>query len=290
MPETVLVTEEFVQAPLPAVDLLWVVDDTASMAREQDALADHLPGLVADLAAAGVDWHAGVVATDMGGADAGWLVGSPFVLTPTTPDVAQALASAARVGTDGAGPEAGLAAATRALELMVPGGPNAGFRRVDAALHVVFVSDADDSSDAWLGPDPVSAFLAVLADATMFAPAPMVSAIVGDVPLGCSSDLGTAAAAPRYHAVVAQTGGATVSVCDVDLGGVVDALGDASLQWPTVFGLRERPVPGSIRVTIDGVRLDEGFVVFAEPPRVEFDVAPPPGALVTFAYLVEVAP
>ena len=65
MPETVLVTEEFVQAPLPAVDLLWVVDDTASMAREQEAWALHLPGLVAGLDEAGVDWHAGVVSTDI---------------------------------------------------------------------------------------------------------------------------------------------------------------------------------------------------------------------------------
>ena len=52
--QLVAVTDEFVQTPLPAVDILFVVDDTASMAQEQAALSDDFSALSEDLATAGI--------------------------------------------------------------------------------------------------------------------------------------------------------------------------------------------------------------------------------------------
>ena len=65
---------------------------------------------------------------------------------------------AARVGTSGAPPESGLAAAWLALTEPNISGSNRGFRRPDALLHIVFVSDNDDQSDEVLGEDPVGTF------------------------------------------------------------------------------------------------------------------------------------
>jgi len=276
------VQETFVQRPLPAVDLLLVVDDTASMGQEQEALAAEFPGLAEALDAAGVSWQLGVVTTDMGHAQAGWLRGSPYVLTS---GVAHLLPEAVQVGTGGASPEAGMAAAVRALDLAAPDGPNAGFRRSDAALHVVFVSDADDASDAWLGVDPATALLARLTAESAAAPA-VVSAVVGDPEGGCVSDKGSAHPGKRYAAAVEATSGALVSICAADLAEVVASIGEASIVWPTRFPLARTPVEGTVRVQVDGRATDAWWfdapvatVVFVEPP--------PASARVEVDYLVE---
>lgn len=283
-PEQVAVTESFVQAPLPGVDLLLVIDDTASMAQEQAALASQFSALLGELDALGIGWQLGVVSTDMSGPEAGWLRGSPYVLDPGAPDRELAFAEMVQVGTDGAGPEAGLAAATEALAL-AHGGPNSGFRRPDALLHVVFVSDADDQSQTWLGADPVSVFLDTLAsEATATGRPARASALVGPLPSGCSSATGTAQPALDYVSVANDSGGWVGSICAPDLGPVLAALSEASIEWPTTFPLEHVPVPESVRATVDGeltpVRVDPSI------PAVVFDVPPPPDARVSVRYLV----
>jgi hypothetical protein len=287
-PPWALVTEHFVQAPLPSVDVLFVVDDTASMEREQATLAARLPALTDLLLEAGVQWQIGVVSTDMTRQDAGWLRGTPWVLTPGTEGLEAAIGELLQVGTAGSPPEAGLAAAERALELSRPGGPNAGFRRPGAALHVIFVSDADDRSDGWLGPDPADAFMDVLDVEGASGVQATASAVVGDEPFGCSSQLGTAVAAPRYREVATWSGGALVSICDLEVAPLVDALSEATIAWPTTFGLQETPVDGTMRVTVDGVRMRGGWTVAHTPPRLVFEAPPAPQARIDASYVVEV--
>lgn len=276
------VEETFVQRPLPAVDLLLVVDDTASMGQEQEALSDEFPKLAQALDAVGVSWQLGVVTTDMSGPQAGWLRGSPYVLTA---GVAHLVDDAVRVGTGGASPEAGMAAAVAALDLATPDGPNAGFRRPDAALHVVFFSDADDASDAWLGPDPPRALVARLAAEAGPAPA-VVSAVVGDPDGGCVSDKGTAQAGVRYAEAVRATSGAQVSICSADLAKVVAALGDVSIVWPTRFRLARMPVEGTLRVRVDG-RSTDGWWFDAPAVELVFERPPPASARIEVEYVVE---
>jgi len=287
-PAWVLVTEHFVQTPLPGVDVLFVVDDTASMEREQAALAARLPALTELLLDIGVQWQIGVVSTDMTREDAGWLRGTPWVLTPGTEGLEAAIGEVLQVGTAGSPPEAGFAAAARALELSEPGGPNAGFRRPEAALHVIFVSDADDRSDGWLGSDPAGAFLDVLDLEAASGVSATASAVTGDEHIGCASEFGTAAAAPRYHEVTRQSGGALVSICALEVAPLVDALSEATIAWPTTFELQEAPVEETMRVTVDGVRMNEGWGVLFSPPRLIFDAPPAPEARIDASYVVEV--
>lgn len=277
--QLVPVLDTFVQAPLPRVDLLFVVDDTASMAQEQAALAAQFSALASELDEAGVAWQVGAVTTSMQGDEAGWLKGSPWILTPDVAERELAFASMVQVGTKGTSPEAGLAAAVEALALTGADDPNAGFRRPDAMLHVVFVSDADDQSEDFLGPDPVGAFLDVLdAEAEATGLPARASGLVGDVPSGCSSASGAAQPAFRYADAVAAAEGVAMSICAVDFGPFLGTLGEASLAWETRFQLSQTPETGTLRVEVDGEAamnwtLDGTAVVFDEPPPAEAVIA-----------------
>jgi hypothetical protein len=287
-PSRVVVVEEFVQRSLPSVDLLFVVDNTASMAQEQDRLADQFGALSAQLASADVDWQVGVVTTDVGGVDAGWLQGSPYVITAGVEDALDKVASAVLVGTEGSGPEAGFAAATLALQLSGDAGPNHGFRRADASLHVVFVSDADDDSQDWFGEDPVAPFLSVLAAEADATGLPVVaSAVVGDLPDGCSTGKTSAQPGFRYAEVAGESGGRFESICTSDFSGLLAAIGDASIVWPLRFELGEQPVAGSVTVEIDGDRMADGWALEASPPAVVFDEPPAPSARIRVSFVVE---
>jgi len=276
----VLVEERFVQAALPDVDVLFVVDSTGSMADEQATLAAAASSFLGALASRDLSYQIGVVSTDP--LDEGALLGRPWILTADS-DAEAALAATLQVGTASAPPAAGLYTATLALEDAA--GFNRGFRRPGAGLHVVFFSDGDDQSDAWLGDDPVAAFTAVLAaEAEESGRDARASAIVGDVPDGCRSDAGTALAGERYTALADATGGRVESICNADLSAVATALGEVAVEWPTRFSLQAAPLDGSVRVEVDGARLVDGWRVDTAGPALVFDAAPAADAVITVAY------
>ena len=275
-----LVEEVFVQAPLPAVDLLFVLDATPSMTQEYELLRSSVDELMGQLDAAELRWQIGAVGANMGAADAGLLRGRPWVVTPDTPEREQAVASLM-----GASPvpgdEAGLAAAHEALRQSEPGGGNEGFRRPGALLHVVFVSDADDASDPWLA-DPVVAVIEALNDTPSGA---VASALVGDVPGGCTSPRGTAQAGHRYVEVAEATGGVVASICEADFAHMMGDIGAGSVVLPAEFLLREAPRQEAVTVLVD----DEPVTAFelrSDPPAIRFDQAPAASSRIVVTYSV----
>lgn len=285
--EAVVVEERFVQLGLPELDLLFVLDDTSSMAAEQVRLLEALEGLPELLDAAGLSWHVGVVSMDLSQDEAGLLQGDPWIITPELADPDAALVEAADLGAEGLPPEAGLAAAVAALSEPLRSGGNRAFRRPSAALHVVVVSDADDDSTDYLD-DPAGEIEALLAaeEAASGQPA-RLSAVVGPEPSGCNGEDGsTATAGSTYLEVAEATGGTTESICEVDFGPVLEAIGDLPVSWPDTFPLQAAPVPETVRVSVDGVRVDEGWTLSEEPWAVVFEIAPEPGAELAVRYEV----
>lgn len=279
--EPVRVEESFVQAPWPGLDVLFVVDSTGSMAEEQQGFADAADRFVAALEGQGVAWQVGVTTTDP--ADAGALQGRPWIITAGADDAAESLAAALQVGTASAPPAAGLDSATQALTDLE--GLNHGFRREDAALHVVFVSDGDDESGAVLGEDPVGGFEAVLdAEAGRTGRVARASAVVGDVPTGCEGANGTALPGTRYAAVAEATGGMVASICDGDFGDVADAIGELAVEWQRVFPLQAVPEPEGAEVEVNGVRVNEGWVFDLAAPALVFAAPPPADARIVVRY------
>jgi hypothetical protein len=152
-------------------------------------------------------------------------------------------------------------------------------------LSVMLLNFRKSNSDAYLD-DPVGAILAVLGAEEVGEASAVASSLVGDVPAGCVSAMGTAAAGFRYAEVAQSTGGVEVSICATDFTPLLETLGEASISYQQTFTLSRIPLADSVRVAIDDVAQTEGFVVDYEAATVTFDDAPAPGAAISVSYLV----
>ena len=83
-----LVVDEVVQATPEQIDVLWVVDDSGSMANEQTLLALEFPRFMQLVLDSHADVHIGVVTTDASGAEGGALEQAAAFrwVTPDTPN------------------------------------------------------------------------------------------------------------------------------------------------------------------------------------------------------------
>lgn len=166
-------TQDLELAPAVSTDILFVIDDSGSMAEEQEKVAAQLEGFVSALASGPVenDFRVGVVTTAItanvglcGNDQAGeiWdypdasgrlqpatLRGEdepgPTILSHDDPDLLERFAALVRRGTGGSGQEMGLEAMRRALSGQL--GEQQAFLRPGARLLVVVVTDEDDCSD-----------------------------------------------------------------------------------------------------------------------------------------------
>ncbi len=139
-----------------AVDILFVVDDSGSMATHQQNLATNIGLFTKGMKANQIlDYHIGVLTSNMdtapwrpapGYAWKGELNGATKFVTKTTPSGDQILEKNLNPGTDGSGTEMFFSPVQAALTLPLLNGVNKGFYRADAYLAVVFLTDADDQS------------------------------------------------------------------------------------------------------------------------------------------------
>jgi len=277
--------EVFVQeGEIVAADVLFVVDDSASMAEEQVLLGANFSAFVDVLAGSFADWQVGVVTTDVSTPEAGQLRGG--ILTPSTPDVAAAFSSAVAVGTSGSRDEQGLWAAAIAVEPT----RNPGFVRPDARLNVVFVSDEDDHSPATV--ESYLSTLSVAAGAKGF----VAHALVGSLPAGCVS--GTTAADPgaRYLQAATTTDGYWDSICADDYSPLLTLVGLDVGGWNDTFAMENLPQPESLIVRVDGVRMTErevdGWSYDVGENAIVFNgrAVPRPGMTVTVEFTPWVGP
>lgn len=145
-------TEVFYQAPADEVDILFVVDDSASMAPHQESLASGFADFLAELEVSDTQYRIALVSTSQDSLDLDRteFIGDPPILNPTTDTVAL-FQERVVLGTRGSDHEKGLQAAADALEA------NPEFLRVGANLVALFVTDEEDCSDdgALDGYDPL---------------------------------------------------------------------------------------------------------------------------------------
>ena len=146
----------------PRVDILFVVDDSASMAAHQTRLASNIQLFTRELANQKLsDVHIGVVTTSMDnnsrcgagsfraygdGRLVNWKSGVSYV-TPKTPNFANVLAQNIMVGTSGSAEEMSFDPVMAAIGPDLALKENKGFYRQGAALAVIFVTDAEDQSN-----------------------------------------------------------------------------------------------------------------------------------------------
>jgi hypothetical protein len=254
------IEQVFEQTGATAVDLLFVVDDSASMRSEVQRLTTVFDAFIEDLEQLALDYQIGVTTTDTTDPSTAGLLHAP-ILTPDHPNPTAAFAAALDVGTDGAGAERGLDAVHTALSPERLQGANAGLLREQAQLAVVVLSDEDDGS-LINGASFVRWFDGLKADPAWSS----VSGLVGPdsasyaPTTACDLPNGTrATTAPRYHDAITATGGAASNLCDGDAEGLLDLLSRAASGLRTRFPLDEAPVdPSAIQVEVDGVSVAEG--------------------------------
>ncbi len=309
---TSAVLETFEQYTAARLDLLLVVDGSASMSPVLDRLAEDLPALFSALSTFGVDAQIGLIGVSANPAcpEAATLLSDPRIAT--TADGDDLAAAVAAMGLDPCVPtvgEAGLEAmrlalsAPRITDLGVPcggpadceppygchdgrcGGPNRGFLRPEADLRVLFVSDEDDQS-----PYSVDLYLSFLEalKGPLDSGRVGVYALVGEPPAGCVANGVSASAGSRYLQAVEATGGATASVCSADPTGLLVTLGSTLTHVQSAFPLGAPPVPATLAVAVDGVPCLDGWWLDPTTNQVVFDpeggCLPPPGSVVTVQY------
>jgi hypothetical protein len=239
-------------------DVLFVVDNSDSMADEQEELATNFNAFIETANALKVDYQIGVITTDMNSnGELHRIPGEPKIVTPGTSDL---FAEIIKVGTVGSNEEQGLAAAAAALS---DPGSFGGYLREDAILIVVFVSDEDDHSPPG---DYLSLFEALKAGSSEGSALFYAHAIVGP-----SGGCATANPGLKYIDIAEQSGGVYANICEASFGGGLFDIGDLSFGYNVNFLLSQAAYPGTVTVKVNGESCESGWQLSADGWRVRFD-------------------
>lgn len=278
------------------VDILWVVDNSGSMATSQTNLANNFPSFISKFVATGSDFRMAVTTTDAFLAPyhasnnatsfpykdlslirdgAGSVHSGVFVIDPSTPNIADVFLKNIKQGTSGSGDER----AFSSFEETLKDSRNSAFRRPDAFLAVILVSDEDDFShnDSSNGMNTYS-FMENYADPSMYSIQHYVDFLTNfTAPAGagknfsvntisildstCLAKLQTSAQkiGQRYMDLATATGGKATSLCD-DFSDSLKVLADSIVELSSVFQLTREPLEETIVVTVNGVNVPKDAV------------------------------
>ncbi len=250
--------DTYAQQGASKIDVLWVVDNSGSMASRQENLARNFQSFIELFARGSIDYRLGVTTTDIF-KEQGRLVGTPKVVGPATPNAVTAFANNVKVGILGSPYEAGLEAAHLAIEVQKatneakveackraclasrPSCPaecetktEFEFLRAGAYLYIVFVTDEEDESaeDVRYYYRYFETAKGIGNDGTV-----TTAAIMGDVPTNtCGATPGT-----RYKALSDLTGGEVGSVCDANFAATLKKLATNAVGLKRKFALQAKP-------------------------------------------------
>jgi hypothetical protein len=261
-------TDVFHQPSEVKSDVLFVVDNSGSMGWAQTELANNFASFIAYATSLEVDYHIGVISTEVNDAETGQgdpardiipgvLVqapGRPKIITNQTPDLNAAFTDNVNLGVCCSDEqEAGLQAAHMALSepLITDPAANAGFVREDAKLYLIMLSDEQDQSRG--EPDFYVDFLQSIKGFRNTGWMKM-SAIVGDAPDGCPAGATepTAGSGSRYIEVADRTGGIFESICTSNWAQSLQNLGIDAFAAIQEFPLSRPADSGSLSVTVNG--------------------------------------
>lgn len=251
--------DTYTQQAASKIDVLWVIDNSGSMAPRQENLARNFGSFITEFTRNSIDYRIAVTTTDIF-KEAGRFVGTPKILSPTTPNVAAAFANNVKVGINGSPYEVGLEAARLSLDLQLQANqaavmqcqaacPTTGqavcrancetntvfqFLRRDAYLYLIFVSDEEDrsSQDVRFFYRYFETVKGVGNDGTV-----TTAAIMGDVPSNaCAATPGV-----RYKALSDLTGGEVGSICDTNFSTTLGKLARNAVGLKRKFALQVKP-------------------------------------------------
>lgn len=291
------------QKDVSVVDMLFVVDDSASMAEEQEALSTAFSDFVDGLGNTNVDFHLGVISTSQDSDDprAGHLLGSPPYLTAAD-DYQTAFEERVLMGVGGSDKEKGLQAALTAMSPANLAGANEGFLRKDAQLLLIFVTDEEDCSDfgaldtfdadaCYQQPEelvPTTQALKELEALKDGDPGLVQVAAIMGLPW---SDCDEAFPSERYRELAIATTGFMGDICKADWSDMLYELGLNAGGMRSEFRLTGQAIPDTIEVRVDGVVIpsERNWSYEQENTTIYFKekAIPPRGSEITAEYTIQ---
>ncbi|GIL18579.1 MAG: hypothetical protein BroJett040_23300 [Oligoflexia bacterium] len=263
------------------IDILWVVDNSGSMATSQQNLTDNFASFITRFESLSYDFHMAVTSTDAwrgkyigqqslrrvrDGSDASGH-SNVFVMDNTTSNLSNVFMINATQGINGTGDER----AFESLEDVLTYTPNNDFRRTGAYLAVIIVSDEDDFSattstyqnNNYSSPNLISVqhyqdFFNNLVGADNYS----VNAIT-IMDAACRDLLNQTTSGRRigvrYMDLADRTKGMKVSLCSA-FGENLTLISDKILELANTFKLDREPIPETIKVTVNGVNVSQDAV------------------------------
>lgn len=255
--------ERFSTEPPREADVLFVLDDGTTPRHGVQALADHIAGFLDVARAFGTSYRIALTTTTVERSPAGRFVPVALppgerVITEASPVSAEATFRLhAQVGTNGSATERGLEGAFLGLSGPLSLTENQGFSRRDASLSVVYVSDEEDYSSGSVSfyHDALQALRGSHRPA-LTRPSAIVGPAVFSDCHGAPEPTGHHDPGLRYLALVERSAGLAQPFCWLSTYASLSHLAGASLGAPRGFELRGDPRTDSLRVEVDGVRIE----------------------------------
>lgn len=262
------------------VDILWVIDDSGSMADEQDSLGRNFKSFIDQFLVKDIDFKMAITTTDGTSTRNGKMVGDSSKLTRASAKGNKTafinnFTKWVKVGTSGSGIEQGLKTSTSFMDRYA-----SSFLRSDAFLVVVYLSDEEDQSDK-----KVSEYIAKLQ--ALKTNKGMVKAY-SIVATKNGSKASWETAGLRYSEVSTATAGTTSDI-KKDFANVLLDMGGTIVNLMDSFALNESPYKDQVEVLVSGVKVESGYTFNASTRSIKFDAnaLPAEGSKVEVRYKVK---
>lgn len=257
------------------IDILWVVDNSGSMASSQANIASNFSSFINTFQTKNYDFQIGVTTTE---AYLGYHYANNnysklksnsgvAILDKNTPNLTTKFIQNITQGTSGSGDERAFSSMVHTLQNPL----NNGFKRNGSFLAVIIVSDEEDFSHYdWQNGTSSYYFTETYSDPNMFTVQSFVNFLdtytsssasiknysVNSIAIpdsACLSALGAGRKiSTRYPELADLTGGIKASLCG-NFASSLQTISDTVLALSSVFQLDREPIPSSIHITVNGV-------------------------------------
>lgn len=274
--------EKFLQSSSQTkkLDIVWIIDNSGSMSDEQTALGLNFSAFINEFIKKDVDFKMAITTTDVSSWDkkGKMVTGSDVKLTSAAARANETqfktdFRTLVKVGTLGSGFEKGLEASEGFMQKYA-----STFVRSDAYLAVVVLSDEEDQSSK-----SVSHYTDYLKNFKSEAGLVKVYSIVDTGKT--NSGTGITTGFQRYADASKNTAGKVSNIRD-DFYKSLSAMGDSIINLLDSFALANNPVPGTLRVYVNGIETsDHTFDASSRSIKFNVNQVPPVGSEVTVYYV-----
>lgn len=264
------------------VDILWMIDNSGSMANKQKRLSESLGIFIDKFLDKNINFQMAITTTDGTSTKSGKMIGDSSKLTSTyLKTVGKAtfmtyFQSIVKVGTSGSGVEQGLKTSSTFFDRY-----SASFVRADANLAIVEISDEEDQSEKTVN-DYLNKFYALKASKGMVKVYSVVTQVLPD-DHNLSDSIGY-----RYMDAAKITGGISSEIKN-DFSTTLLNIGSSIVNLVDSFSLAEVPYNNAIKVYVNHAEVTTGWTYDITSRSVKFSssAVPAEGSTIEVDYQVK---